>query len=71
MSKTIHFCIDLDFLRETTMKGVRVLDNPITGEPLTELEIYELIRIEKEVGHTVYCPCNNRDQFGKCAGHFE
>lgn len=71
MPKTIHYSVDLDFLRDQTMKGITVLVHPVTEQPLSETEVYELIRIEKESGHVVYCPCDNRTTTGHCAGHYE
>ena len=67
-----HCCIALDKLLELTLKGngSTFLDHD-DGTPLTENEVYQLVRDEKAQGYKYYSSCDNRATDGRCAGHNE
>jgi len=67
-----HCCISLDKLLELTLKGSgeTFLDHE-DGTPLTEGEVYQLVKEEKAKGYKYYSGCDNRNNEGKCAGHLD
>lgn len=67
-----HCCISLDALLRLTLQGERVLVDAVSGQNLSEREIYELVKEMKRDGNTVFTPeCDNVDSEGRCAGHAE
>ena len=68
--KTYHCCISLDALLRLTLEGEKVLVDAVTGVPLEEREIYELVKEMRRDGNEVYTPgCDNVDSDGRCRGH--
>lgn len=65
-----HCCIALDKLLELTLKGNgdTFLDHP-DGTPLTETEVYQLVREEKAKGYKFFSSCDARGADGRCKGH--
>jgi hypothetical protein len=65
-----HCCISLDALLRLTLEGERILCDAVTGEPLGEREIYDLVQEMKRDGNTVFTPgCDSVDTEGRCRGH--
>ena len=69
ISTSYHACIKLDKLLELTLKGMASFLEDDKGQPLTEVEIYQLVKNEKVNGNTYFCGCGHRDELGKCLGH--
>jgi len=67
-----HCCIALDKIIELTIQanGETFLDHE-DGTPLTEKEVYQLVREEKARGFKYFSGCDNRDASGRCAGHIK
>ena len=63
-----HCCIALDKLLELTLKGITILSNE-DGSDMGELEVYQLVNKEKELGYKYFSACDNRDIDGRCKGH--
>lgn len=66
--KIIHCCISLNKLLELTLKGngEAILGHE-DGTPLTEVEVYQLVREEKAKNYKYFSACDNRDFEGRCA----
>ena len=66
-----HICQPLDVIQRFALEG-RMKDICIVhedGTPITEKEVYELVREEKAKGREFFTGCDNVDSRGMCAGH--
>ena len=66
-----HVCIKLDKLQEIYLKNPKTdfMIDDATHRPLTDLEVFVMVREEKAKGYTYFCGCDNRTPEGRCAGH--